>query len=422
MNWNATNVTAACLGVGIAGFLAGKLTQGNPEPSEADLLLRQSESMVGSRSGAQGDRDSSRSASSRPARGNSDRSDTTYEERLDDMEEIVRGENPLDRGRAMLAWIDSLSPEEFESAVERFRSLGLTEARMGEYAMLLTAWAEVDPTAALAYTKENTRGGMATNTVLTAWASRDPESAIAWAKANHADDDPNPYMTGIIRGLVATNSPRATELLEELPYSRQRGEALGAMMPHLLQLGPDAAKGWIASLDDERLRDGATARFAEQLAKEDPAGTASWLLANLGESSTRSVDEVYEEWTKTDPKAALNSFESLPEGEARSRALRGMVTIEARENPQTAADLMNRFPEDRDDRMVQHFVWNSFQKDPGVAVSQIAVIEDESRRDRTYDRLLNAWIEDEPDAARQWIRSADLSENVLKKVRGLEIP
>ncbi len=421
MKWNATTVSATCLIVGIAGFAAGKISQAPSEPTEADKLLSRSEriSSVGSATQDRAGRESSRTSDRTRM---SSRTGTTFDERLGSMEEIIRGENALDRGRAMLAWIDSLAPSEFEEAVARFRSLGLTQARMGEYAMLMTAWAEVDPMAALAYTTENTQGGMATDTVLTAWASRDPDSAIAWAKANYDGDDANPYLTGIIRGLAETDAPRATGLLQEMPYSRERGQALGAMMPHLLQLGPDAAKGWIAELSDERLRDGATGRFAEQLAKEDPAGTASWLLANLGEASTRSVDEVFEEWAKTDPEAALGSFETIPEGDARSRALRGMVTIEAREDPQAAADLMNRFPEDRDDRMVQHFVWNSFQKDPGVAVSQIAGIENEGRRNRTYDRLLDAWIEEEPDAARRWIGSANLPDNVLKNINGLDIP
>ena len=351
-----------------------------------------------------------------------DRSDSTFDERLTDMEGIVRGENALDRGRAMLSWIDSLAPDEFEDAVARFRSLGITEARMGEYAMLLTAWAEADPTAALAYTTENTRGGMATGTVLAAWASRDPESAIAWARANHEGDGANPHMVGVIRGLLETSPSRATELLVGLPFSAERGQALAAMIPHLLKLGPDSAKQWISALSDERLRDGATARFAEEMAKADPAGTASWLLANLSETSTRSVDEVFEEWAKQDKGAALSSFESMPEGDARSRALRGLVTIEAREDPQAAAKLMDSHPGDIDDSMVLHFVWNSFDKAPEVAMGQVTKIEDESRRNRMYQRALDSWLDDDQAAAQRWIDSAELPEAVMKSLEKRKAP
>jgi len=417
MKWNATSVSAACLAVGLGGFVAGKLTSGSAGRGEADELLERARQVSSERMSSRRDGNSSRrDTASRSTRAGGERSTATMDERLVKMEEIVRGENALDRSRAMLSWIDSLAPSEFEAAVAKFRSLGLTEARMGEYAMLLTAWAEADPMAALAYTTANTRGEMATGTVLTAWASRDPESAIAWAESNHEGEEANPYMVGIIRSLAATNPTRATELLQALPFSGERGEALRAMMPHLLKEGPDAAKAWIASLSDARLRDGATARFAEEMAKTDPAATASWLLSNLGEASTRSVDEVFEQWAQTDKEAASASFASLPQGDARTRALRGLVTIEARIDPQAAAKLMNSHPADVDDRMVYHFIWNSFDKAPGVAAGQIALIEDEDGRNRMYQRALGSWLEDDQAAAQRWIDSANLPEQVLNSL------
>lgn len=423
MKWNATSVSAACLAVGLGGFLAGKLTGGSGSGSEANELLERTQQASNQRTSSNRDGDSSRrDTASRTSRTGGERSTATMDQRLAKMEEIVRGENALDRSRAMLSWIDSLAPSEFEDAVAHFRSLGLTQERMGEYAMLLTAWAEVDPTAALAYTKENTRGGMATSTVLSAWASRDPESAIAWAEANHEGEEANPYMIGIIRSLAATDPTRATVLLQALPFSSERGEALQAMIPHLLKGGPDAAKTWIAALSDERLRDGATARFAEEMAKTDPAGTASWLLANLGEASTRSVDEVFEEWAQTDKDAALASFTSLPEGDARTRALRGLVTIEARTDPQAAANLMNRHPADVDDRMVQHFVWNSFDQAPDIAANQIALIKDQIDRCRMYERALDAWLDRDTQAAQRWIDSANLPQQVLNSLANRNNP
>jgi hypothetical protein len=259
---------------------------------------------------------------------------------------------------------------------------------------------------------ENTRGGMATSTVLTAWAGRDPEAAIVWAKSNHEGEEANPYMVGIIRSLAANDPTRATQLLQELPFSGERGEALGTMIPHLIKLGPEAAKGWIASLTDERLRDGAT----------DPAGTASWLLSNLGESSTRVVDEVFAEWAKKDKGAAMSSFQKLPEGDARSRALRGLVTVEARTDPQAAANLMNSHPADVDDRMVMHFVWNAFDKAPDVAANQIGRIGEGEMQNRMYSRTLDAWLDRDQPAAQRWIDSANLPEPVLKSLAGRNTP
>ncbi len=397
--------------------MLGKLTTGKTELTEESRLLESSERLIQQGSTSDGTDSRTLENANRPNRPGRQRGDTSFDQKLVNMEDIVRGENALDRGRAMLEWIDSLAPEEFEAAVDRFRSLGLTEARMGEYAMLLTAWAEVDPTSALAYTTKNTGGGMATGTVLSAWANRDPEAAIAWAKSNHQGDEANPYMVGIIRGLVESDPARATALLQEIPFSEERGRALEAMMPHLLQMGADSAKKWIAELSDQRLRDGAVARFAEALAKQDPAGTAAWLMKNLSDTSVRSMDEVYGEWAKKDPAAAVANFESLPEGDARSRALRGIVMIDARNNPQAAADLMNRFPADLTDRTVQHFIWNSFEKAPDIAANQIGRIQDESNRNRMYERAVGAWLERDQAAAQQWINSANLPASVIEALR-----
>lgn len=413
MKWNTINVSGACLIIGLGGFIFGKLSGGKAELSENDRLLRDSDRLIQQRSADSGLTTRNNQDSDRPNRPSRVSGSTSFDEKLVKMEQIVRGENALDRGRAMLEWIDSLAPEEFEAAVARFRSLGLTEARMGEYAMLLTAWAEVDPVAALAYTTENTSSGMATGTVLSAWASRDPDAAIAWAKANHQGDDANPYMIGIIRGLAGSDPARATALLQEIPFSAERAEALQAMMPHVLQMGAESAKKWISELTDERLRNGAVARFAEALAKQDPAGTASWLMENLNDTSVRSMDEVYREWAKVDPAAAVANFESLPPGDARSRALRGIVMLDARNNPQAAAELMNRFPADITDRTVQHFIWNSFDKAPDVATNQIGLIKEEGSRNRMYQRALSSWIDRDRVAAQNWIRTANLPSSVI---------
>jgi hypothetical protein len=416
MKWNTINVSGACLVIGLGGFMIGKLSGGKAELSDNDRLLRESERMIQQRFTDSGPGSRNDQDSNRPNRPGKEGGSTSSDQKLVRMEEIVRGENALDRGRAMLEWIDSLAPEEFEAAVARFRSLGLTEARMGEYAMLLTAWAEVDPLAALAYTTKNTTSGMATSTVLSAWANRDPEAAIAWAKSNHEGEGANPYMVGIIRGMVETNRGRATQLLQEMPFSAERGEALAAIIPHVIKDGTEASKKWISEIKDERLREGATARFAEEMAKNDPAGTATWLLANLTPVTERSVDEVYTEWAKADPSAAMSSFESLPQGGARSRALRGMVVAEIRNDPAAAAQLMNRYPADLTDSTVQHFIWHSFGKAPEIAANQIGMIKDEGSRNRMYERALGSWLERDQAAARKWIDSANLPANVVQSL------
>jgi hypothetical protein len=88
--------------------------------------------------------------------------------------------------------------------------------------------------------------------------------------------------------------------------------------------------------------------------------------------------------------------------------------VDARNNPQAAADLMNRFPADITDRTVQHFIWNSFENAPEVAANQIGSIQDERSRNRMYERALSGWLERDQVAAQKWIDSANLPASVIE--------
>ncbi len=411
MKLNATTIFAALVLIGAGGFMAGRISSS----TSASVADRDGPAETRSSRGAGRDSDGESTASRKtsrtlkPERGESGIS----KDRLARLEAIVRSENPLERNRALLAFLDQLGPGDFEAAVAHFRSLGITESRNGEYSLLLTAWAQADPLAALTYADENTSGGFAKDTILTSWASTDPEAAIRWAQDNHEGDEPNPYLPGIIRGLAQSDPARATELLASMPRSEERGKGLDFMLPHLLQQGSDATRAWIVSLPDDALKNGAMERVADKLAATDPAGTASWLLANPGQALESRMDDVYSAWASKDQEAALSSFTSLPAGETRSNALRGVISSIATENPKTAVSLMDRYPDDVNDRVVQNFIWHSFGSDPATAVAAISRIGDERQRGQMYRRTLDAWKERDPDAANAWLLANQGSSGVV---------
>jgi len=404
---------AALVVIGIGGFMAGRVSSTGPSSADAADGPEGSREARAAGSAASGDTAAERL---RRARGG-DRRVESAPQRLARLEGIVRGENPLDRSRALLALIDQLAPGDFEAAVAHFRSLGLTEERMGEYGMLLSAWAKVDPLAALSYAKQNTKSRFATDTILTTWASIDPDAALRWAEADHTGEGANPNLAGIIRGLAATDPHRAMQLLTGMPRSVERGQALDAMMPYLLAQGNEATRAWIESLSDDALRNGAMMRAAERMATADPAGTVAWLIANPGEATQRRMDDVYSNWVRQDEQGALASLGTLPAGEIRSDALRGIVTAAAMDNPTKAVSLMDRYPEDVTDEVVRNMIWHSFGKDPALAVSQIARIADAGYRDRMYLRSVSRWIDRDSTAASAWMQSHTLSPSIQQQLQ-----
>ena len=413
MKLKPATALAALFLIGAGGFMAGRVSSGGAEasaekgPGETKSSRSSSpalslETGIGARKTTQSRPDAKRAE--------------TKKDRLAKLEGIVRGENALERNRALLAYIDQLGPGDFEEAVASFRELGITDSRMGEYSLLLTAWAQTDPTSALAYAKENTRNGFAQDTILTTWATTDPDAAIRWAQNNFDGDGANPYLPGIIRGLSGTDPGKATELLASMPRSEERGKGLDFMLPHLLEQGTAATQAWITGISDDALRNGAMIRAADKLAAVDPEGTAAWLVANPGEASQRRMDDVYGVWAGKDTDAALASFTTLPAGENRSNALRGVVSSVAAEDPKSAVALLDRFPNDVNDRVVQNVIWHSFGSDPAIAATQIARITDEGQRENMYRRTLDAWFDRDPNAAQAWVQTNTIPESVLTRL------
>ncbi|MFN6016952.1 MAG: hypothetical protein ACK49N_05205 [Verrucomicrobiota bacterium] len=408
MNRKPILTAAVFLITALAAFEAGRITR----PAKSDVAADEKPAERASR--PQRNDAASPQASTRGERPAS--ATTPPAERLARLESIVRGENPYERNRALLAFLDRLAPGDFEGVVDHFRALGITEERLGEYGLILAAWAKVDPLAALAYAKSKTDNPFAARAILTSWATEDSAAAIRWAQNNHQGDGANPWLIGVIRGIAATDIKGATDLLKSMPRSVERGEALDALLPHLLAKGNESTRTWIASIDDDALRSGAMMRAAEAMAKTDPAGTVAWLMENPGEALDRRLDDVFGIWAKQDEAAARSALNTLPTGEIRSDALRGVVTRLALSKPNEAVALMDQYPDEVNDRTVRNFIWHSFGKDPAAALGEVSRIGDENRRNEMYRRAMGAWMRRDATAAKAWLNTNPLPESVTRSL------
>ncbi|MDA8976867.1 hypothetical protein N9F70_01315 [bacterium] len=409
-------VIAALVIVGSASFLAGRLTTGDraaaSEATESDLRATKS-----SRPQATAD------FPDRPGRTrqNSDRPDTgesvSAEALASEMRTLLDDPNAFDRSRSWLEFLEGLSDDQFLDVITAFREGGLPRERMSEYAMLLSAWAERDPLAAL----ENTGKLFARQTILATWAITAPDAALRWAESNHEGDGANPLLVGVIRGIASHDPLWANEIMSTMPYSRERDRALDTLLPKIAAMGADEARQWADAIDDDRLRAGAVSRLAARFAAEDPQGTADWLVANSGDAVRSSMDDVIATWMRQDKDAAVGYFEQLPIGEARSHALRGIVNSMALDEPASAAQFLDNHETDANDRAVQQFVWLSLGKDPELAVTYIDRIDNQRDQEQIYQRTLDWWLRNDESAAMAWMADNTLPEPVLNHLeRDLE--
>ena len=219
-------IVGVCVGGGI-GFFCGRL--GSADPAAAGRDASGEVAKAPSRPTPAGNHLSA--SAPRPDGSHNGKPSSAISEKLKRLDAIIHGENALDRDRALVAFIDQLAPGEFEEVITHFRSLGMTGHRLGEYSLLLTGWAKVDPEAALAFASTKIGSTYATNKILTALAATDPEAAINWAEAHYTGTSANPYLATIIRTLSTNNPTQATALLSSMPFSNERAKALGALLP-----------------------------------------------------------------------------------------------------------------------------------------------------------------------------------------------
>jgi hypothetical protein len=424
MKWKTFSVCATYLVIGLGGFMLGKLAGGNADSSERDRLSQKSGQLSHQRSDSASRENANRP--NRPNRPSQRRDHISLDKKLADLNKIPPGpQNALARGRALHKLVDSLAPDEFEAAVDGVSC----RTKM----ILLSAWAEVNPAAALAYTigpkadnfdleTSHFTRSEATSNVLSAWAGRDPEAAIAWANSHHHGEEANPYMLGIIRGIAESDPARAAALLNDLPFGYVRGDALLTMVPHVMKMGPEYVKQWIADIPDERLRQGAVYRFSIEMATQDPAGAVAYLLNNPSDRAMGAVFNVIGDWAKLDPAAAIASVESLPEGATRQRALDGIVFVVTPNNTQAAADLMNRFAGEMSDMDISFIIARNFDESPDWAANQIERIQNEKTRQNMYVSRLHDWLLMDEAAAQNWINSANLPASVIESLESKKAP
>ena len=330
---------------------------------------------------------------------------------------IANNDDPIARVSDLLKLIGTLGASDFQAVVADFRALGITRERMGEYGMLLHAWAKVDPLGALDYAEAQTGTPFARQTILASWATDDPDSAVTWAKDHHEGEGANPWLVGVIRGLASTNSTRATEILNDLPYSRERGRALSAIIPHIARQGQEKGILWLETITDERLHAGATSYLAANLAKTNPERTAEW-ISSLSDSDakTRAAGNVAEKWAEQDLQSALTWTDTL-DGSSKTNAAREVIGTYAKENPeQASAWLKTMSGEPGYGKIVESYIWNTVRSNPEAALAHIPEIQDPKSQSRYYERILRSWKGRAPQAADTWMDNNDVSKALRKRV------
>ncbi len=405
-----------------AAFLVGRSSS---EPSDADVQANSGTNSpaASSRSTSRGDGSSAGRGNSRSRRTSSGSVSSSGDQLAEVREEIQKLKSisdPIARAQEFLDFVKNLSPDQYLDAVDAYREGGINEEQFGEYRILLTAWAQVAPLDALDYASEKTGTSLARQTILAAWAKNDTEGAVAWARDNFENEGDenraNPWIVGVIEGISSLDLGRATQLLEELPFSRGRGEALDAVFAEVTAGGNDTAKQWVASLTDPKLKEGAAARLAGQLAEVDPQGAAEWAASMGPEIMKSSAGEIVNRWADADLPAAVDWVEGQSEDIIASAAPSLVRQMIDQEDVVSASNWLSDYEGNPAfDESVRSLVRYSMNDEPAMAADWIMKLTTEKDQTGTFHRMLGNWMRKDRDGAMDYINNNPVPESIKRR-------
>ena len=286
---------------------------------------------------------------------------------------------PNEQRNSVFQVSNSFARQDRTAALDWASQLTSAEARNSAFGQIVQQWAADDPKSAAEYCVSNALGTPDTvANAVASWARQDAGAAITWAGALTdpaqrdaalarglgimGGSDPQQAATlamtmltgaqqvqalGGIAGAWATKDPSAAAAwAEQLTDANARSNAVSRVAGMWAQQDPAAVRGvgransrWrIPALDDHqrmgssgsrgdgevggnscarRPRDRVLATFSQTITDVDPAGAVAW-AATIAKPQQRdsAISQVYQQWKRTDPKAAdawLRSTTALSE-------------------------------------------------------------------------------------------------------------
>jgi hypothetical protein len=342
----------------------------------------------------------------------------------------LEDEDQLTRTRRMSAFLEHLSPENLPAA-----QAALLERQVGvsaeEVRVFMLAWARFDAPGAFAWAQVQPAEWRPTlaKEAIYAWGFRDPQGAL---RALEAIDDAA-LQKRLRASLVSAwarspNKAGAMAYLSELRPEEGRDRFLFWLAGETAKGGPEAVIRWTESIPDDAPNDLKRAVFpmaAGAVAHADAARAAEWYEAHRGDPySAGSLEVIARRWvTYHDPPALFAWLESLGDlGEraaerGRAVALAFRLWLE-RDREAASAWLRSEAPRPALDPVVATFAREIAATDPTDAFAWSERIQDESLRHGARVAAARIWLRHDPAAARAWLETSDLTDELAQPARG----
>ena len=353
-----------------------------------------------------------------------------------------------------------LNPDQLAKEAGKLDSLPMQERIMASI-LLFGRWAEVDPSAAMAFSNTMGRaGGFVRPTILQSWASVDPANA-----ANYYETTPRAFaMMDLMGGGRGPMQGRGASSIIASEWARQdptaalawassltsgKGEAMSSVVTEVAKTDPRKAGAMIGKMDQAD-QAGAYKSVAEQygaldfneaqnwvrtlptdqqaaalasaiggLSNTDPAAAARQVATmEAGEEKDGLIAEIAGDLAKNNPQAAADFVKSQDSEEAQRDSMREILPAMTAKDPAAALAFVNSYqPGPVRDSAAQSYVWSNNTGSPADLMKVAETISDEGDRSRTMGIAAMRWMREDPTAAKAYVAaSTSLSDEAKQRI------
>lgn len=372
--------------------------------------------------------------------------------------EIARLPGNSTRVQALMEFYAGLTPEQLAEEAGKLDNLPMNERIMASF-LLFGRWAEVDPTAAMAFSNTmGMAGGFVRPTILQSWASVDPANAAKYYGENPREFAMMDMMGGgrgpmggqgaasIIAAEWARQDPAAA-IQWASTLENGKGQAMNSVIGEVAKTDPRKAAEMIGSLDAAD-HENAYRTVAAQYGARDFSEAQSWVRTLPADQQTAALASAIGGLSSTDPTGAAAQVKLLAAGEAKDRLVADIAGQLARKSPQEAADFIKGESEDAQrsamrnlmptwtsqnpvaalefvnsyepgpvrDSAAQSYVWGNSTSPPADLVAVAKTITDEGDRERAEGVAYMRWMREDAVQATAAVQASSLSDEAKERI------
>lgn len=362
---------------------------------------------------------------------------------------------PAERGQTISSGIWQFVQSDAKKTAELLSSLPPSRNTTHWYSNLVNNWAQQDPKAAAEWVETLPTGSarsQAVSGLINVLATSNPEQAAKFIDTEGVHRDHTSQVAAIVANWAETDRSAALRWMNGLEVGAEiRQNIINRTISEWAGRDIESAKEQALSYGDKNERSGAIQALIGSWGSNDPQSARDWvraeldgddrraafctLLQRLSYQDVESAVDMYNEvtaglsaedlkksyhgipsqiassWAQHDASGAGEWVLTLPEGDARSVAVRQLVDSWGDADLEGAANFVLTLDNGKErDQAVERLVYDAKRTDPESAFDWAASIGDERTRERMIRDTATHWKNTDPDAARSAVEAADMSE------------